>query len=220
MNLFFKKEDIKKKNKLKNILGMAQNLIERSDIKNVREAPVYSLIRSMDLYDIVRELYEGEDVTYVQSIYDDIDGKYLKMFGNIKYCELEKRDVCIDLSKDAIIVCAWNKERFVNCLAGIGKNVGNEFRYQKNNHMARYMYPLGLTVVYNGNHSILSGVLKGKGVIQATETYDLKLTYDYIYFDGVYFRKKIDNKKIHKVKRFELGALYEIGRLLVENGIE
>ena len=64
------------------------------------------------------------------------------------------------LSKDAILVCAWNKERFVNALLNIGQNVGNLFEYDKINHMATYIYPIGLTIVYNGNHSTLSGILK------------------------------------------------------------
>lgn len=60
------------------------------------------------------------------------------------------------------MVCAWNKERFVNALLNIGQNVGNLFEYDKINHMATYIYPIGLTIVYNGNHSTLSGILKEK----------------------------------------------------------
>ena len=85
--------------------------------------------------------------------------------------------------------------------------------------MATYIYPIGLTIVYNGNHSSLSGILKGEGTIQANQTYDLVPTYDYMYFDGIYFRNKINDEKLYKVERFEIGALYEIGRLLAENGI-
>ena len=36
--------------------------------------------------------------------------------------------------------------------------------------MATYIYPIGLTIVYNGNHSTLSGILKGEGTIQANQT--------------------------------------------------
>lgn len=119
----------------------------------------------------------------------------------------------------AVLVCAWSEERFINALLKIGKNVGNKFEYKKINHMATYIYPLGLAIVYNGNHSILSGILKGEGVIQANQTYDLEPTYDYMYFDGVYFRNKDNDEVIYKVRRFEIGILYEIGRLLAENGI-
>ena len=67
--------------------------------------------------------------------------------------------------------------------------------------------------------SILSGILKGEGTIQANQTYDLVPTYDYIYFDGIYFRNKMNDEELYKVERFEIGALYEIGRILAENGI-
>ena len=65
------------------------------------------------LYDIVRELYEDEEVTDVQSIYKDI-GEYLinsEKLNNSKSFELGESNINIDLSKDAILVCAWNKER-------------------------------------------------------------------------------------------------------------
>lgn len=226
MFLFHKKEKInKEKNKLDNVLKIARECIENTETKNVREAPVYALIRAMvnyQLYDIVRELYEGEEVTKARDIYDDI-GEYYSIdnihFNNFESFELGKSNININLSKDAVLVFAWNQDRFVKNLITIGENVGNKFEYQENNHMATYIYPLGLTIVDNGNHSTLSGILKGEGVIQVTQTYDLEPTYDYMYFDGIYFRKKENDEIIHKVNRFELGALYEIGRLLAKEGI-
>ena len=198
----FCNEDRKKKERLNSLLQTTRNLIKNNEIKDVRKNPVYSLIRAMSnyhLYDIVRELYEDEEVTDVQSIYKDI-GEYLinsNKLNNCKSFELGESNINIDLSKDAILVCAWNKQRFVDALLNIGQNVGNSFEYDKTNHMATYIFPIGLTIVYNGNHS----------------------TYDYMYFDGIYFRNKINDEKLYKVERFEIGALYEIGRLLAENGI-
>lgn len=139
-----------------------------------------------------------------------------------KYIKSEGRRELVDefeSASNAILVCAWNKQRFVDALLNIGQNVGNSFEYDKTNHMATYIFPIGLTIVYNGNHSSLSGILKGEGTIQANQTYDLVPTYDYMYFDGIYFRNKINDEKLYKVERFEIGALYEIGRLLAENGI-
>ena len=172
----FCNEDKKKKERLNSVLKTTHNLIKKNDIKDVRKNPVYSLIRAMSnyhLYDIVRELYEDEEVTDVQSIYKDI-GEHLinsDKLNNSKSFELGESNINIDLSKDAILVCAWNKERFVNALLNIGQNVGNLFEYDKINHMATYIYPIGLTIVYNGNHSTLSGILKGEGTIQANQTY-------------------------------------------------
>lgn len=69
-------------------------------------------------------------------------------------------------------------------------------------------------LVNNGNHSILSGILKEEGTIQANQTYDLVPTYDYMYFDSIYFRNKMNDEKLYKVRRFEIGALYEIPLLI------
>ena len=44
-------------------------------------------------------------------------------------------------------------------------------------------------------------------------------TYDDMYFDGIYFRRKANEKILSEVSRFEIGVLYEIGRILAENGI-
>lgn len=223
MNLFFN-EDRNKKEKLDSVLQITHNLIKESDVKDVRKNPIYSLIRAMSnyhLYDILRELYEDEEVTYVRSIYKDI-GEYIinnDILDNRKNFGLGESNIYIDLSKAAVLVCAWNKKRFVDALLNIRQNVGNVFTYDKINHMATYIYPIGLTIVYNGNHPILTGILKGEGIIQANNTYDLVPTYDYMYFDGIYFRNKMNDEKLYKVSRFEIGALYEIGRILTENGI-
>ena len=113
MYLFCNK-DRKKKEKLNSVLQTTHNLIETNDIKDVRKNPVYALIRAMSnyhLYDIVRELYEDEEVTDVQSIYEDI-GEYLinsDALENSKSFELGKSDINIDLSKDAILV--WKRIR-------------------------------------------------------------------------------------------------------------
>ncbi|WP_391510169.1 DUF6710 family protein [Clostridium botulinum] len=47
--------------------------------------------------------------------------------------------------------------------------------------------PIGVTIVYNGNHS-----------------------------DGTHYRDIVSNKVIQEVKNFELGSIYEIGRLLIK----
>ena len=70
MFLFFD-EDRRKKERLNSVLQTTRDLIPQNGIKDVRKSPVYSLIRAMSnyhLYDIVRELYEDEEVTDVQSI--------------------------------------------------------------------------------------------------------------------------------------------------------
>ena len=89
MMFLFCNEDRKKKERLNSLLQTTRNLIKNNEIKDVRKNPVYSLIRAMSnyhLYDIVRELYEDEEVTDVQSIYKDI-GEYLINSNKLNNCK-------------------------------------------------------------------------------------------------------------------------------------
>ncbi len=71
------------------MLKIADKLIKQKNIKDVRKVLCTHFIRAISnlhLYDIVRELYEGEDVTDIQSIYNDV-GRYLNSsvtFNNSK----------------------------------------------------------------------------------------------------------------------------------------
>jgi len=91
----------------------------------------------------------------------------------------------------------------------------NVFKFDKINHMAQYFYPLGITYVYNGNHSIFSGMNKGEGNIKVNTLFDVSYLYKYFYFDGTYLNNRKTQEK-HKIY-FEIGVLFEIGRLLLEH---
>lgn len=106
------RESIEKKEKLDNVLKIADKLIKQKNIKDVRESPVYSLIRAISnlhLYDIVRELYEGEDVTDIQSIYNDV-GRYLNSsvtFNNSKSFKLGKSEIDINFDTYNSLTPNW-----------------------------------------------------------------------------------------------------------------
>lgn len=106
--------------------------------------------------------------------------------GREKWLNLE-----INLSTDIVLMCAWNEGRFTNALSNIGTDVKNPFKFDKNNHFVSYIYPLGITIVDNGNHSLLTGVLKSEGVIYPIQTYDITGCYELFYFDGAYYKEKI-----------------------------
>lgn len=109
--IFSNKSRIRKE-KLVSILSITHELVKNSDIKDVRRSPAYFLVRAMTnyhLFDIVRELYEDENVTNVQSVFKDI-GEYIlnsRVLGNAESFDLGKSSIDIDLSKDAILVCAF-----------------------------------------------------------------------------------------------------------------
>lgn len=222
--LFLKrKKEIKKRAEiLKSILRNAGPLIEKSNEKEVQKHPIYGMIRALSnyqLYGLVKDLFEEKEVPDIRQIMADIG-----IFLNDYECQqhtlsLEDREIKTDLSSDAVLICAWSTERLIDCLKFIGTNVGNPFCFDSNNQWATYIMPIGVTIVWNGNHSTLTGILKGEGEICPKQVCNLKEVYERIYFDGSYYRKKTNNEIVYKAERFELGAIFEIGRLLIENGI-
>lgn len=218
-----KKERMKRAENLKSILRNAEILIGKSDEKEVRKHPIYGMIRALSnyqLYGLVKDLLEEKEIPDIRQIREDI-GVFLNGYECPQHTlSLENRDIKTDLSSDAVLICAWNMGRLINCLKFIGTNVGNPFCFDSNNQWATYIMPIGVTIVWNGNHSTLTGILKGEGEIYPKQVCNLKEIYEYIYFDGYYYRKKDDNEIIHKAERFELGAIFELGRLLVKNGIK
>lgn len=226
--LFFKydkrNEKQSKRQKLDNILDVARDLLRDSIENDVKKHSIYGLIKVLTnyhLYDLASCLCKGEDVVTLDSIYRDL-GIWLEGFSIneiVNNIEDKKHKLQTDLSMDIVLMRAWNKSRFTNALNNIGKNVDKPFVFDENNHFTSYIYPFGITIVDNGNHSILTGVLKSEGVIYPVQTYDIKERYEQVYFDGIYYREKNTDRIVQKVERFELGAVFEIGRLLVEKGI-
>lgn len=145
---------------------------------------------------------------------------YLVAFGetretpeyNINNSEME-----IDLSVDPVISCIWNTDRVKSALNGIGdgcmlpySNKENIFQYDKLNHYVTHIYPLGINVVGNGNHSIFSGLMKKKGIVKITSIIDVS--------DGMNDSQISEGKNINKAnKENHLGAIEEI-RIINEIG--
>ena len=145
---------------------------------------------------------------------------------NLRYVEPEK-DFDISLARDPVITNIWNTDSLTKAFCTISED-NNSFVHQGLNHEFRIFLPMGVTEVYNGNHSVNSASLKGdgilhvykkprKGFIQA-EICDMSHLYDEYYYDGTYFRSKYD--KHFKMKgTFESGCIFEIGRCIHEKGI-
>lgn len=223
-DLYDKKDARGKKKRLDSILWIATLLVEESDEKDIRKHPVYGLIRALinyQLYDNVRLLCEGEEVPEIENVFRDLGVKYGRDDNDIEYIKIDRvtdhERIEIDLSKDAIILCAWKQMRFCYALLHIGNDVGVDFEFKRDNHFSFYVEPIGVTVLYNGNHSTLCGILKGEGKIYPQQVYDITRSYDDMYFDGNYFRDIKTKQIIQEVEFFELGAVYEVGRIYLES---
>jgi hypothetical protein len=78
--------------------------------------------------------------------------------------------------------------------------------------------PFGIAWVGGGNHSIMTGIVRGEGQITTDLVYDLSELFSLVRFDGTSFIRLSDGEEIAFVKDFEFGAIFEIGRLIHEKG--
>nr|WP_147325730.1 DUF6710 family protein [Clostridium indicum] len=209
---------------LESVLFIAQGIIGKSKTPGDFLHPIFKYINAIGssvLQKRLMQLFTGQGVTPVEEMLIDF-GRTIKSENNEYFYNsvtIEDKKISISLKDNLVIPVAWERNRFIDNLTGIGADCGNPFKFQELNYRLILFLPIGVTIVYNGNHSILSGIIKREGIIYPTEMVNLAPLYEKIIFDGTYYRNIENNQAIQKVKDFELGAIYEIGRLLIKNGI-
>jgi hypothetical protein len=206
---------------------IAQSIIDKSTITSGSSHPIFKYINSLGattLQFLLMQLYTGQEVSQIDELFFDLAyyllDKNLETSSTTDYLDKDvNKDISVSLKDDLVIPVAWNRDRFINAFTEIGTNYGNPFKYYSINHMSKLLLPIGVTIVYNGNYSTLSGVLQKEGSIQPTEIIDLSSRYNNIDFDGTYYRESKTKRIVQKVKHFEMGAIYEIGRLIKNTNI-
>lgn len=91
-----------------------------------------------------------------------------------------------------------------------------EWKYDNTNHHIITWQPIGISFVEGGNHSITSGVLKGKGKLKSKYLLNLSKIYQKVFCDGeyYYFLENGRKLKLSKVGNINFAIIFEIGRLL------
>lgn len=93
------------------------------------------------------------------------------------------------------------------------KNIfANKFEFDELNHKAYYFSHVNICYVYNGNHSIASGVVYKKGYITAEEC-DVSRLFDHVYTDGSHWYNSHNNQALDNLFDFRVGIIYEITKL-------
>lgn len=223
---FINKKSEGMKRQLKSILDIAQSIIDKSEISGDFLHPIYRYINAIGssvLQKLLMQLFTGQEVDHVDVLFYDLC-RYIKSENKTYVSDSvtieDNEKISISLKDNLVIPVAWNISRFGTTITAIGTDCGNPFKFQKSNHMSILFLPVGVTIVHNGNHSILCGFLKREGIIHPTEMVNLIPLYEKIRFDGTFYRDISSNQIIQEVSNFELGAIFEIGRLLVKNDIK
>lgn len=150
-----------------------------------------------------RENFEGICTEPFPYNYYDESGNILTM-----PCDSEAKKV-VDLAKDCVLVFPWHRDRLRSQIKNIGRN---EFIYQDNNHFSYYYSYLKICYVWNGYHSISSGIVHKKGYIKSKEK-DITPLFNHVYTDGLYWYNSHNNKKLFDLFDFRVGLIYEISKL-------
>lgn len=236
----FSKDEQYEKNALENVISTAKQILaDNPSMTYTQQHPIFSYIKIFTDYiqnqqamNIVKngrdniQLGKSKYYNTVTSYYHEWERVLLKdLFDKADYYKTD--DLIISNAKDPILTQVWNTESIVRTISNIGSGMMNKhyynsgiekentFKYQETNHMAQYFYPLGITKLYNGHHSVFAGMNKGEGHIKIKEVFDVSYLYDLFDFDGTYLHDRETNEK-HKIY-FELGALFEIGRVLLDH---
>lgn len=228
-----------RKNQLYNVLNSAERLLEGyySQMTYTAQHPIFSYIKiftdAIQNQQAVEVLKNGRDnlqlddniyFNTVEALYHPINNILFRdIWEHAKRYEL--KDLVVSNGRDPILASIWTSDRIVDNITNIGKGMSNKhyyeqgmykdnsFEYIPTNHMTSYIYPLGITQVKNGHHSIFAGMNKGEGEFIAEEIYDVSYLYDIYHFDGTYLVNEETGDKEAII--FEIGAIFEIGRLLL-----
>lgn len=123
------------------------------------------------------------------------------------------------LGRDPVLAVPWTRSRLVNAIAHIGhaRHLG-DWRSDIN-HRVELLLPFGLALVHGGNHSLAVGIANAEGTIVTEAVTDLSPLYAHLRYDGLSMIRRHDGCPLWDVIDEELGVLFEIGRLMLEQGV-
>ena len=121
----------------------------------------------------------------------------------------------ISLAQDCVLVVAWVKEGLIEQIKNI---FNNGFGFEEKNHSAYYYPYIEICYVYNGTHSITSGIGHKKGVIKA-EIREITPLFQHVYTDGRYWYNQHTKEKFKELWDFRIGVIFEVAKIkyLLEN---
>jgi hypothetical protein len=230
--------DNEKLKKFNNILDFAKSVMDeieyfqkyrRVDITEMKYHPLVDVIR------VLGRNLQSKYLSYLlfskgESELPDIEYRNIMFSDNVLLSPDGKTfsDLCIQLDiekeihlcRDLILPWPWERSRLINCMATIGEGRSRgKWEQDFSNHNVKLWLPLGIAWVSSGNHSIATGIIQGEGVIKPTYIFDISPIYEHVFCDGLYYRRKYDNSIISEVTNVEFAAIFEIGRVMIENSI-
>ena len=233
--------------KLDNVIGFAKNAFHLSVTRfnDTNHNKIYDFIRMLAdkiNYEYVQKTITGEPnyhgldfkdlfipVNHELNLAYDLSNQ---IFNDIHFYHTAE-NFEIELGKDPVLSFPWVYDRLIDAVKNFATDE-NPWIEKTNNHEVTVMLPVGITWIQNGIHSAFSGCMSRQGKIGVTSQaiqsgrhtiINLAPLYEYIKFDGEnyiftgYGEEEQLHEVIGKAPNFELGCIFEIGRLLHEKGV-
>jgi hypothetical protein len=145
----------------------------------------------------------------------------IDIFSSHRYLLRDKPIIKLNLTSDLILPTPWRRDRYESALTEIGTGkIKGEWKQDSINHVVSLCLPWGIGFVTGGNHSISAGILAGENAtVIAEEVFDFSPIFKDVECDGTYYRSKHDGKILAEVIDHRKAAVFEIGRLLLQNNV-
>lgn len=219
-----RKERQERQNRLKQVLSYINDYIIHPDstLNDIRGDIIFNIVKiytdkinfQLNEDTITGKRFEGERYYPLGDFFED--------YSKPSAIKLEM-PFTISLARDPVLTEIWTPRSHAETLNNVATPTNPWM--QQNGHHFHLFLPMGVTVVYNGNHSANCEIIKGEGELtfdlEATgksKIYDMSHLYRDYYYDGTDFRSKTDI--FFRVPgSFESGCIFEIGRVIHKNKI-
>lgn len=222
-----KEIEAQQRQRFDNILRFADSIIQKNNPPKSKH-PILEVIRMLGRKtqsELLAKLLEYEEspqqnldpgeLFFTQSDPITNDGRNFIDFK--KNVPIQKT---IHLKKDLVLPYPTKHNSLLNSFNNIGVDrIWGPWTQVNIYHVVELWLPLGIVWVHRGSHSIAAGIIKGEGIIQTYNVFDISAIYDHVHCDGVNYYRTEDQSIITPVENVEFAAIFEIGRLLKANSI-
>lgn len=133
-------------------------------------------------------------------------------------CMISDKDLYpqLDLSTDIVLPTPWHPDRLLRNIGAIGEHRRwGPFKQDFSNHFVAYQYPLMIAWVNGGNHSIMQGIIGGRGYLIPDEVHDISLLINAVEFNGRHWYSRITGHQLGAPRHQEFGWCWEIARRIM-----
>lgn len=220
------------KKEFENAMSFARRLVElakKTKPASGEQHPLLDFVRIMgrglQAKYLLRTLYTSDEIELPL----DFSGIAIDMsislspYREVTFYDLveivEAGEESFPVCRDLLFPLPWMRKKLLESLAYIGEGRDWGPWRQDDNHDIELWLPLGIAWARSGDHSLVPFLLDEGAEIIPTDVLDISGVYDYVFCDGRYYRRVEDKSVISMVKCAETAILFEVGRLMVENGL-